>query len=95
MAKLYIIKDVVADVVCAGPLVAINDATATRNIKSLLDSRSPSAESYRQNPADYEMWYIGEMDDKTGCVTADTSPQMKFRFSSIYEKPIEKQGEGA
>jgi hypothetical protein len=86
MARMYVIKDVVADVIQAGPWMSINDAAMVRQVIQLLDSTNPAAEQYRANPADYELWYVADMDDKTGFITPAEEPIMMHRFSSLYSK---------
>lgn len=90
MAKLYIIKDIVADVVSLGPVAAINDGVMVRQITDMLSGGSKSANQYSTNPADYELWSVGEMDDKTGKIIELEQPVMLHRLNQLMPaKPIE------
>lgn len=85
MANVYVIKDVVADVICAGPFIAVNDGVMIRSIMELLNNeRNPQSAPYRSNPSDYELWSVGSMDDKTGVLIPLKSSVMMHRLSALY-----------
>ena len=89
MSKLYVIKDVVADVIQSGPFVAVNDGVVLRQFMDLLNGRSPHCENYRANPADFELYFIGTMDDKTGELSPER-PVMMHRLSSLIQPKSEE-----
>lgn len=62
LIRLYSIFDRVARVY-ADPFVSINDATAARSFT--LAQSSPDTMLYA-SPADYQLWYIGSLDNNSG-----------------------------
>jgi hypothetical protein len=59
--EYYAIKD--TKVAFMNPFLQHNKAEAIRSFRSVLvDERSEAA----KNPADYELWYVGQWDDATG-----------------------------
>lgn len=62
LIRLYSIYDRVARVY-ADPFVSVNDATAARAFT--LAQASPDTMLYA-SPADYQLWYIGSMDNTNG-----------------------------
>lgn len=83
MARLYVIKDVVADVVQSGPFPSVNDGVIIRQFMDMLNSNNQMGQMYRSNPADFELWFIGEMDDKTGFITPAETPLMDASFICV------------
>lgn len=62
LVRLYSIFDRVAGV-HADPFVSVNDATATRAF--VLAQSQPDSMLYA-SPADYQLWYLGAMDNYNG-----------------------------
>lgn len=60
--RLYSVYDRVA-CVYADPFVSVNDATAARSFT--LAQASPDTMLYA-SPADYQLWYIGSLDNASG-----------------------------
>lgn len=80
MLKLYAIKDTKG--AFEAPFIAINDAVATRTIKSYINS---GKDVHSQFPEDFELWYLGDYDELTG----NLSPkQIAFivRFNALLDK---------
>ncbi|UPW41937.1 nonstructural protein [Dipodfec virus RodF1_64] len=77
----YSIKDNVSG--HFGPLVsAINDDVAKREIRSLVSLPDSPFSKY---PADYDLYYLGELNDETGTFESDVS----FICSLVTVKPLE------
>lgn len=76
--KIYSIKDVKAGfepVFCRA-----NDELAKRDFISAFKFGS-QPNRFQQFPADYELWYIGEMNDKSGQIVSE--PQFLMNLSEV------------
>lgn len=65
MKKVYSIKDTKG--AFSEPFVSINDATASRDVRTLVNVQKGS--QYALYPEDFELWYIGEFDEVTGLIS--------------------------
>ena len=65
--KLYSVKDVKAASYFR-PFPSVNDQVAIRDLKSLVNSKESEISNY---PEDYELWYIGDFDEKIGTIVSD------------------------
>lgn len=63
MQKIYSIKDTKGSFL--EPMIAQNDAVATRNIRGIVNSGKGLLAQY---PEDFELWRIGEFDETTGII---------------------------
>lgn len=68
MLKLYAIKDTKG--AFEAPFVAMNDALATRAVRSYVNQGGQS--NVALYPEDFELWYVGMYDEQTGIVAPDT-----------------------
>lgn len=71
LIRLYSIFDRVARVY-ADPFVSINDATAARAFT--LAQSSPDSMLYA-SPGDFQLWYLGSMDNSTGDILTGDFPE--------------------
>ena len=62
--KIYSIKDTKGSFY--DPMLALNDALATRNVRGVVNSGKGILAQY---PEDFELWLIGEFDQETGIIT--------------------------
>jgi hypothetical protein len=71
MAKkgMYCVRDSKAEYYMA-PFLAINDATAKRNIQAAMQSDNDVSKF----PEDHSLWKLGEYDDATGKIEARDAP---------------------
>lgn len=68
---MYSIRDTKSELYST-PWYAINHATAIRNFsKAVNSSESP----IKEQPEDYDLWYVGEYDDNTGKINPEPTPQ--------------------
>lgn len=65
--KLYSVKDVKAASYFR-PFPSVNDQVAIRDLKTLVNTNESEVAKY---PEDYELWFLGEFDEKTGVITSD------------------------
>lgn len=70
LIRLYSIYDRVASVY-AEPFVSVNDATAARSF--MLAQSSPDT-MLSVSPQDYQLWYIGSLDNTSGELLAYDDP---------------------
>lgn len=70
LIRLYSIFDRVA-CVYADPFVSVNDATAARSFT--LAQSSPDSMLYA-SPGDFQLWYLGSMDNTSGELLAYDDP---------------------
>ena len=71
LIRLYSIYDRVA-CVYADPFVSVNDATAARSFT--LAQSSPDTMLFA-SPQDYQLWYIGSLDNTSGELLAYDDPE--------------------
>lgn len=71
LIRLYSVYDRVARVY-ADPFVSVNDATAARAFT--IAQASPDTMLYA-SPADYQLWYIGSMDNTSGDLLSSDFPE--------------------
>ena len=71
LIRLYSVYDRVARVY-AEPFVSVNDATASRAFN--LASSSPDTMLYA-SPQDYQLWYIGSLDNVSGELLSYDAPE--------------------
>lgn len=64
---LYGIKDTKA-MAFNQPFLMVNDQVAIRSVKAVAADKQTELGKY---PEDYELWSLGEYDDKTGIITSD------------------------
>lgn len=72
LVRLYSVYDRVAQVY-HDPFSAVNDATAVRSFN--FAQSSPESLLY-SSPADFQLWYLGSMDNCSGVLSYD-SPKCK------------------
>lgn len=65
--KLYAIRD--NKVGFMAPYAQVNDEVAKRNFLTEKQQKNSMISIY---PEDFELWKIGEMDEKTGIITQET-----------------------
>ena len=70
LVRLYSIYDRVAHIY-ADPFVSVNDATAARSFT--LAQSSPDTMLFA-SPQDYQLWYIGSLDNNSGELLAYDDP---------------------
>lgn len=71
LIRLYSIRDRVAGVY-ADPFVSVNDATAARTFNLALSN----SDTLRFTcPEDYQLWYLGSMDNYTGEILSCDPPE--------------------
>lgn len=67
MSKIFAIKDLQADVFTR-PFIFIEDGAAKR---ALMHAVSGADNAMSDNPDDYNLYYLGEYDDRTGIIIPD------------------------
>lgn len=73
--KIYCVKDVLVGF--KPPFVAPNDNFAVRMLSQLVNDTNVN--DIKINPKDYQLFYLGELDDQTGEVISD----VKFLANAI------------
>ena len=71
LIRLYSVYDRVAQVY-AEPFTAVNDATAVRAFT--IAQSSPESMLYA-SPGDFQLWYLGSMDNSTGDILTGDFPE--------------------
>ncbi len=77
LIRLYSIYDRVARVY-ADPFVSVNDATAARAFT--LAQSSPDTMLYA-SPGDYQLWYVGSLDNASGDIYYDNDCSKPYKVS--------------
>lgn len=80
--KLYCVRDSKAEYYMA-PFLAINDATAKRNITAAMQSDNDVSKF----PEDHSLWYLGEYDDQTGKISGTPPTHLANCVELVSEKP--------
>lgn len=84
ISRLYSIYDNVS-LTYGPPTVEVSDASATRVYKSILTN--PQAGLMYQYPADYDMYYIGTIDNETGYIVPQSPPQLVVKGGACVDRP--------
>lgn len=81
--RLYSVKDVKAASFFR-PFPSVNDQVAIRDLKTLVNSEDSEISKY---PEDYELWYIGEFDEKQG----NLIPNQDFLVNCVDLKEVKNE----
>jgi len=97
MVNLYVIKDVVANVIVLGPIAAMNHGIIYRQLLDMMSHGAPVSDTYRSHPQDFELYCIGQMDENSGKIVSAEDTEMLGRLTQFVkadpmpEKPQDRK----
>lgn len=80
--RMYAVRD--TKTTFLSPTLDCNDDAAKRNFSIMLDSAAEFS-AFKHNPADFELYYIGDFDSDSGRVSPPTIPEFIISGGMIYE----------